>query len=210
MKKLLCLTIAVMLVLSSVSALAAGVAPVTGESNIKCDLEDVSVKVRTVKVSYENANFDAADDVTFLFYAPESAESDNIIDTKIYHADQVDFSADGYTFTLSSDVPEGTYNLLIGGTDEDVPCLVKGIELGAAVTKGNIDLSEDNLVNSSDLLVLARYVAKFDTIINTDSAAKEAANVTNDAAGAVDSADLLKLARYVAKFAVDLNAEGAN
>lgn len=210
MKKLLCLTIAVMLVLSSVSALAAGVAPVTGESNIKCDLEDVSVKVRKVKVAYENANFDAADDVTFLFYAPESAESDNIIDTNIYHADQVDYSADGYTFTLSNDVPAGTYNLLIGGTDEDVPCLVKGIVLGNAVTKGNINLSENEKPDSDDLLILARHVAKFDTIIKTDSAAKEAANVTNDAEGLVDSDDLLKLARFVAKFAVDLNAVGAN
>ena len=210
MKKLLCLTIAVMLVLSSVSALAAGVAPVTGESNIKCDLEDVSVKVRKVKVAYENANFDAADDVTFLFYAPESAESDNIIDTNIYHADQVDYSVDGYTFTLSNDVPAGTYNLLIGGTDEDVPRLVKGIVLGNAVTKGNIDLDENDGVDAADLLILARHVAKFDTIIKTDSAAKEAANVTNDAEGLVDSDDLLKLARFVAKFAVDLNAVGAN
>ena len=205
MKKLLCLTIAVMLVLSSVSALAAGVAPVTGESNIKCDLEDVSVKVRKVKVAYENANFDAADDVTFLFYAPESAESDNIIDTNIYHADQVDYSADGYTFTLSNDVPAGTYNLLIGGTDEDVPCLVKGIELGAAAMKG--DLNDDQEVAVADLTKLARYLANFTDDVNEfeeNPALKVAADVNQD--DAVSVADLTKLARYLANFTgVDLN-----
>lgn len=208
MKKLLCLTIAVMLVLSSVSALAAGVAPVTGESNIKCDIEDVSVKVRTIKVEYENANFDAADDVTFLFYAPESAESDNIIDTNIYHADQVDYSADGYTFTLSTDVPEGTYNLLIGGTDEDVPCLVKGITLAKPYEYGDVDYSGG--VDTLDVLKIAKYIVGFEaekTEIDGDSAKKALADVTHD--GGIDTLDTLKIAKWIVGFdGVDLGVAG--
>lgn len=209
MKKIISAVIAIVLVLSlSLSVMADGVAPATGDSNIKCEISDVTVKVRTLTVKYSNANFDADDDVTFLFYAPESAESDNIIDTNIYHADQVEYSADGYTFTLSNDVPAGTYNLLIGGTDEDVPCLVKGITLARPYEYGDVDYSGG--VDSLDILKIAKYIVGFEAEmaeIDGDSAKKALADVTWD--GNVDSLDTLKIAKYVVGFeGVDLSVAG--
>ena len=62
------------------SALAAGVAPATGDSPIKAT---ASVSLRTITVTFTDTPFDAADDVTFLFYIPESETSDNIIEENI-------------------------------------------------------------------------------------------------------------------------------
>lgn len=201
MKKLLCLTIAVMLVLSSVSALAAGVAPATGDSPIEVSAE---VKVRTINVKFEKAPFDAADDVTFLFYAPESAESNNILEEKIIHADQIDYDANGFSFTVGTDVEAGTYNLLVGGSDVDVPCL-KSVELSAAAMKG--DLNDDQEVLVADLTKLARFLAEFEDVVaefDENAALKIAADVNQD--DDVTVADLTKLARFLAEFeGVDLN-----
>lgn len=209
MKKIISIVLAIVMVLSlSLSAMADGIAPIIGDSNIECELKDVTVKTRTITVKYANANFDAADDVTFLFYAPESTTSDNIIDRNIYHADQVDYSANGYTFTLSNEVPEGTYNLLIGGTDEDIPCLVKGITLAKPYEYGDVDYSGG--VDSLDILKIAKYIVGFEAEmaeINGDSAKKALADVTWD--GNVDSLDTLKIAKYVVGFdGVDLGVAG--
>ncbi len=204
MKKLLCLTIALMLVFSSVSALAAGVAPATGDNSpIEVAAE---AKVRTINVKFEKSPFDAADDVTFLFYAPESAESDNILEENIIHADQIDYNAEGFSFTVSSDVEAGTYNLLVGGTDVNVPYLT-AVTLAEAAMKG--DLNDDQEVKVADLTKLARFLANFTDDVKEfeeNPTLKIAADVNQD--DAVSVADLTKLARFLANFeGVDLNDE---
>ena len=184
-----------MLVLSSVSALAAGVTPATGTSPIKAT---AAVTLRTVKVTFTETPFDASDDVTFLFYKPESDSSDNIIEENIIHADQIDFDANGFSFTLASTVEAGKYILLIGGTDVDVPCLIR-LELADAVKYGDIKIDEE--INSSDLSLLAQYLAGFDSAlaeVDGDPIAKAAADVEYD--GEINSSDLSKLAQNLAGF----------
>lgn len=201
MKKIISLVLAMVLVLSSVSALAAGIAPATGTSPIKATAE---AKVRTITVTFQETPFDAADDVTFLFYKPESESSDNIIEENIIHADQIDYAAAGFSFTVSSDVPAGNYNLLIGGTDVDVPCLIK-VVLAEAAIKG--DLNDDTQVTVADLTKLARYLAGFTADVaefEENAVLKIAADVNQD--DAVTVADLTKVARFLAGFTgVDLN-----
>lgn len=195
MKKLLCALLAMMLVLSSVSALAAGVTPATGTSPIKATAE---VTLRTIKVIFTETPFDAADDVTFLFYKPESDSSDNIIEENIIHADQIDYDANGFSFTVSSEVEPGLYNLLIGGTDVDVPALLK-VELKDAVKYGDIKVDEE--INSADLSLLAQYLAGFDSAlaeVDGNPVAKAAADVQYDSE--INSADLSKLAQNLAGF----------
>jgi hypothetical protein len=195
MKKLLCALLAMMLVLSSVSALAAGVAPATGTSPIKATAE---VTLRTIKVTFTETPFDAADDVTFLFYIPENESSDNIIEENIIHADQIDYDANGFSFTLASTVEAGKYNLLIGGTDVDVPALLR-VELADAVKYG--DIKVDEAINSSDLSLLAQYLAGFDsalTEVDGNPIAKAAADVQYDST--INSSDLSKLAQHLAGF----------
>ena len=149
-------------------------------------------------MSCTRRGFDAADDVTFLFYIPESATSDNIIEENIIHADQIDYNAAGFSFTVSSEVEAGSYNLLIGGTDVDVPCLLK-VELEDAVKYG--DIKVDEAINSSDLSLLAQYLAGFDSAlaeVNGNPIAKAAADVQYD--GTINSSDLSKLAQHLAGF----------
>lgn len=204
MKKLLCVAIAVLLILSSVSALAASIAPATGTSPIKAE---ASVSGRTVTVEYtDTAPFVPGDDVTFLFYIPESETSDNIVDDDehIIHADQIDYDANGFSFTLSTSVEKGFYNLLIGGTDVDVPLLLKNVELKEAVKYG--DVTADKHVTSADLVLLAQYLAGFDSAkkVFAEPAVKLAANVTHDLTVSgepnITSADLVRLAQHLAGF----------
>lgn len=212
MKKVISVLIAsVMTIGLSVSALA--VTPVKGESPIT--ISDVKVSGKTITAKYTCAGFDSADDVTFLFYAPQGDAEDiadkEIVDDYIYYADQID--AEGTTgtisFTVDSSLAKGDYALLVGGTDVDIPCLTK-VTLDDSVKFGDVTL--DSNVNSADLLRLAKFLADFEDEVkafNDNPLLKNAADVTHD--DKVNSADLLKLAKYLADFdGIDLDSTAGN
>ena len=206
MKKIMSAVLTIALVLSSVSALAAGVAPAAGTSPIEAT---AAVNNRTITVAFTSTPFDENDDVTFLLYAPESATSNNIIEENIIHADQIDYKEEGFSFAVRPEVEAGDYNLLIGGTDVEVPCLVKvaitEVEPEPTVVKG--DLDGDANIAISDLTKLARLLAGFADVeaeCEANASLKEAADVNQDAD--ITVADLTKLARFLAGFTgVDLN-----
>lgn len=204
MKKLLCLTIALMLVLSSMSALADGVAPATGTSPIKATAE---ATLRTIEVKFQETPFDASDDVTFLFYKPESDTSDNIIEENIVHADQIDYDANGFSFTVGTDVEAGKYILLIGGTDVDVPCLIR-VELKESVTYGDVTL--DTKIMSDDAIKVLKFSFNYPAEkaeFEANPVLKIAADVTHD--GFVRSDDAIKVLKKAFGYpGIDLEAAG--
>ena len=62
------------------------------------------------------------------------------------------------------------------------------------------DVNGDSVVDAKDLTVLARHVARIETI--TDATRLKNADVTGE--GEVTAADLTKLARYVARIISEL------
>lgn len=101
------------------------------------------------------------------------------------------------TFTVRDDAQEGTYPITLL-FDEGNICNENGSRLPLHVEAGALtvfrffsgDVNGDDLVDSADVVMLARYLVGLETAINT-----EGADVSRD--GEIDGRDLVKLARYM-------------
>lgn len=205
----LMLVVCVMLTVC-ITASAAGVEPATppaGETS-PITITSAECSVRTVTVQY---TIDAAKkvdgmDVTVLFYQPVGPEGDKKYITyndtnAIYYADQVenDVANGKLTFSIPNGAPEGTYNVLVGGTDIDYPGLYEGVEVKKAFKYGDID--ENDKINSTDALIVAKYgIGIKDTTVNDTINNPEktylltAADV--DENGKQNATDALNIAKY--------------
>ena len=167
-KKIISLMLVACMVFTvAITASAAGVEPATGDSPIT--ITSAKCVGRTVTVEYAvdaSENFDTSKDVTVLFYSPVGPEGEEKYITyndgtteqsAIYYADQVDYdNTNKLVFSIPSSVAEGTnYNVLVGGTDVDVPALYKNVEVPAAFMYGDID--EDKEITMNDALIIAQY-----------------------------------------------------
>lgn len=177
-KKIISLMLVACMVFTvAITASAAGVEPATGDSPIT--ITSAKCVGRTVTVEYAvdaSENFDTSKDVTVLFYSPVGPEGEEKYITyndgtteqsAIYYADQVDYdNTNKLVFSIPSSVAEGTnYNVLVGGTDVDVPALLAGVEVPAAFMYG--DVYENQEINNTDALLIAQYYAGIESAMNT-------------------------------------------
>ncbi len=224
-KKIVSLMLVVCVMLTvCITASAAGVEPATPPTGEKSPITITSAEcsVRTVTVQYTIDAEKKVDgmDVTVLFYQPVGPEGDKKYITyndtnAIYYADQVenDVANGKLTFSIPNGAPEGTYNVLVGGTGIDYPALRTGVEVKKSFVYGDVYRPEGNAEKPDlrDLGYLAQYVAEFPEIqaqFRADATILGAANVytANDVEGEdnIDLRDLGLLAQYVAEFDVTL------
>ena len=204
----LMLVVCVMLTVC-ITASAEGVEPAKpADGQYPITIESATCVGRTVTVKYTiNAEKKVDDmDVTVLFYQPVGPEGDKKYITyndtnAIYYADQVenDVANGKLTFSIPNGAPEGTYNVLVGGTGIDYPALRTGVEVKKAFKYGDID--ENDKINSTDALIVAKYgIGIKDTTVNDTINNPEktylltAADV--DGNGKQNATDALNIAKY--------------
>ena len=212
-KKIISLMLVACMVFTvAITASAAGVEPATGDSPIT--ITSAKCVGRTVTVEYAvdaSENFDTSKDVTVLFYSPVGPEGEEKYITyndgtteqsAIYYADQVDYdNTNKLVFSIPSSVAEGTnYNVLVGGTDVDVPALYKNVEVPAAFMYGDID--EDKNITMNDAMTAAQYSVRMQAaraLIDGNPALFSAADVDGDKN--VTMNDAMTMAQYSVRMA---------
>lgn len=224
LKKIVSLMLVACMVLTvAITASAAGVEPATGDSPIT--ITSAKCVGRTVTVEYTvdaSENFDTSKDVTVLFYSPVGPEGEEKYITyndgtteksAIYYADQVDYdNTNKLVFSLPSNLAEGTnYNVLVGGTDVDVPALYKNVEVPAGFMYG--DIYENQEINNTDALLIAQYYAGIESALKLIDEEKpylaSAADVYVN--GEINNTDALLVAQYYAGIESAMNTiDGLN
>lgn len=188
---------------SGVFAAETAIKPDTSEEE-SIIISNQECKVRTVTFEYSSEKLEVGDDITVMFYKPVGPDGDCIIYkadgqlttddlSNIYYIDQFEVKEDKkIQFAIPKDVEEGTYNLMVGGTDINSPTVAK-VDVPKAYKLG--DVTDDGFIRTNDLTKVVKHLADLEEI-EENTTAFFAADINKD--GFIRTNDSSKLLQYLA------------